>query len=449
MRVVAFTLDTSLAVALSMMDDWEVVAADSVDQAVSLAPLASIVLIGMGNTDDGLRTAHEIYSRGVTSIPYVVVGDVPPPPGALAPVICRPFSLDDIRTAVEAAMGGAARDASVESVEEELAALAYEGEDLAEVKIIDLDAERVIRMADPVEPETEDDVDDDAIDTSGVPPAPEPTEPPASSRRQKEQPQSPRVKPSARSTRSGAPSPESAAPAQQAPAKPDPAPAPKPARAAERAKVRPEPVRDPAQPAPQAPAPAQEDQARKRFMRRKPARQVAASDESPLVAKMRRVAAAGKDLEELLAELPMLADLASMSEALLGEVVERFVPQVACVYVRSPKGFRLVAGHGLSKVERGLVVSVDHPLFGEMLRTPEAVLISPVDLAQGLVAGIAGARTEALLAAPVQVAGHCVAIIVVGRHAFSEADLDVLDALAVEAAPGLAVAQMLDRLRDL
>jgi hypothetical protein len=52
------------------------------------------------------------------------------------------------------------------------------------------------------------------------------------------------------------------------------------------------------------------------------------------------------------------------------------------------------------------------------------------------------------MAAPLEVDGRCIAIIIVGRRAFAPDDLESLDELAHEAAPGLAVAQLLDRLRN-
>ena len=73
MRVVALTVEASLGVALSMMDDWEVVAAKSIEDAIRLAPTAAVILVGMGGTDEGLAVAQEIYGRGAT-IPAVVVG---------------------------------------------------------------------------------------------------------------------------------------------------------------------------------------------------------------------------------------------------------------------------------------------------------------------------------------------------------------------------------------
>jgi hypothetical protein len=191
----------------------------------------------------------------------------------------------------------------------------------------------------------------------------------------------------------------------------------------------------------------------RRFLRRKDepsARQQESAPEDPMLARLRHAISSARELEALVHELPVLAQPRAMAHAFLGEVVEMFSPQVAAVFAPSFDGsFGVIAGHGLSAVEAGMKVPPEQPLFLEITQTLEAVLVAPVDLAQGLVAGIGGARTEALIAAPLAVGGVCHAIVVVGRQDFSEFELELLAEQAEEAAPGLAVAQMIDRLRGL
>src|SRR5437660_2131178 len=105
MRVVAITLDASLGAALNMIDEWEIVSARSVDDAVRSSAGASVVLIGVGATDAGIQVAQEIFARGVT-LPSIVVGDALAPAGSRVPVLIRPFTLDDLRNAVGAAERG-------------------------------------------------------------------------------------------------------------------------------------------------------------------------------------------------------------------------------------------------------------------------------------------------------------------------------------------------------
>jgi GAF domain-containing protein len=222
----------------------------------------------------------------------------------------------------------------------------------------------------------------------------------------------------------------------------------------------PEPAREAQSPRPQtqtvaasaatAPAEFEAEPARRRLRRRGSRPQDASPEEleSPLVRRLKQAAMYTVDLEALIEELPFLADLSSMADGLVSEVESQFSAQVASVFVRRTDGYHVVAHRGLSRVEAGMVVPETQPLISDVLQTGEGILIQPVDLAQGLVAGIGGARTEALMAVPAVVHGACVAIVVVGHDRFTELDLDRLSDLAGEAAPGLAVALALARLRE-
>lgn len=167
-----------------------------------------------------------------------------------------------------------------------------------------------------------------------------------------------------------------------------------------------------------------------------------------MVARLKAAIVAGNELEALLDEMSALAQPRAMAHAFLGGVIDLFTPQVAAVYAPATDGtYSVIASHGLSTVEAGMKVMPGQPLFLEVVTGLQAILIAPVDLAQGFVAGIGGARTEALLAAPLEVDGICYGIVIVGRKEFSEFDLELLAELADEAAPGLAVAELVDRIR--
>ncbi len=173
------------------------------------------------------------------------------------------------------------------------------------------------------------------------------------------------------------------------------------------------------------------------------------AEESPLQRKIRAATSAVGAIQDVLEELPILGDVQAMSVAILGEVVEMFRPEAASIYVLSGDRFHIVASHGLSKVEQKMTLQSDHGLLAELSRKGDAMLIAPVDLAQGLVAGVAGTHTEALLAAPMMVDRSCVACVVVGRKDFADSDLEALDALAREAGAGLGIARLLSELRRL
>ena len=95
-----------------------------------------------------------------------------------------------------------------------------------------------------------------------------------------------------------------------------------------------------------------------------------------------------------------------------------------------------------------MVVPFTQPMFSDVITTRDGILIQPVDLAQGLVAGIGGARTESMMASPAVLDDEVVAVVVVGSEHFEESDLDRLSEIASEAAPGLAVAIRIEDLRS-
>lgn len=75
-----------------------------------------------------------------------------------------------------------------------------------------------------------------------------------------------------------------------------------------------------------------------------------------------------------------------------------------------------------------------------------ALLLTPLDLAGGIVAGIAGARGEALLAAPLYVEDGDASVVTVAGDGLGEEHLHRLVGLAGEAAPALTLAMALRRL---
>lgn len=457
MRVLAVTRNTSLVVVLgSMMREWEVVTAEDAEAGSELAHGAAVTLVDAGTTEQGLKVAQRLYELGVT-IPCLLIGDVPAGPDARASVLLRPFSLENLQAAV--------REASERTSEPRVSAPEPGGP--GEGATRGSAADRVRPDLEEARPERKPRLEEVRATPPNETPH-RPSLPGATRARARAAPPTsgpaaaaPTAKPVAPAPPAPKESPLAAAPAPaDAPAPPAPppaAPAPPPAAAPPPAPPLPAPppaaeqAQLPSPPArPEAPPQPQDAGGRRRLLRRRTPRRLetATAAEPPLVRRLKAMTVQARDLEALLDELPMLARPESMTEALLGEVMERFSPEIACIYVRGPEGFRAAAAHGLSRVERGMVVPETNPLFSDILGTLEAILIQPVDLAQGLVAGIGGARTEALIAAPVTVDGSCLAIIVVGRDRFSELDLDVLAGIATEAAPGLGVALLLQRLRD-
>ena len=61
MKIVALAAEPSVAAALNMMEDWEVLYSSDPDEAVAEIQGASVVLIG-GGTDEGLELAEYVRS---------------------------------------------------------------------------------------------------------------------------------------------------------------------------------------------------------------------------------------------------------------------------------------------------------------------------------------------------------------------------------------------------
>ncbi|MGH9195383.1 MAG: hypothetical protein ACRD1T_06555 [Acidimicrobiia bacterium] len=144
-------------------------------------------------------------------------------------------------------------------------------------------------------------------------------------------------------------------------------------------------------------------------------------------------------LESLLKQMPGLEDPAVIGNAIVAEVVETLSPEIVALYAASANStYVLLASYGLTKTEERMIVPADHPFFREIASLRQAVMVSPVDLVQGLVAGIAGARTEAFMAAPFIDGGKCIAILVVGGD-FETKHLDRLVPITRDGTEGLAL----------
>lgn len=165
----------------------------------------------------------------------------------------------------------------------------------------------------------------------------------------------------------------------------------------------------------------------------------------------RRVQAAlsaGGDLESVVEMLPGLSDLRATADALLAEIVETIRPETASIYRRSGDEFTIIAGHGLTAAEARSVVPAGQSLFREVT-TGNGVLIDPVDLARGLVAGIAGTGPRVLMAAPLATEGWgCHGVVLAGGPSFEDEMLRRMCTLAERAAPSFALAQLLERIRQ-
>ena len=410
------------------MREWEVVTVRDVERATTEAPGSSAVLIDLGDTDAGVQVADQLYHNGIT-IPCVVIGDKPVDDPRTR-VLVRPFTLEDLGAAVReaaATRSGTTAAPSPPAVTEPVPArpphrVEHEGNGSASALQEERGQDRLEREPAPepepvVAPRTPLKVVDGSAEpeptSTPMVDRPDPLPAPAFAERESEPAWE---EPTTAGTWEETPNEAESAPWD------DPAPA-----VAARA---PEPARG-------------------WKLRRRPTRTAApeTSSEAPLVVRLKRAAASARELDHLIEQMPFLADIGAMAEGLIGEIDRQFVCAIASVSVRREAGYEVVGSRGLSRVEAGMIIPDTQSLFSDVLKTREGVLIQPVDLAQGLVAGIGGARTEAMMVAPALVNGEVAAMVVVGGERFAEADLDRLTDLAAEAAPGLAVAELLDHLR--
>ena len=170
--------------------------------------------------------------------------------------------------------------------------------------------------------------------------------------------------------------------------------------------------------------------------------------ERQLRERLARVLTATSELEQLVEDVPLLAELPALAAAIVREVQVQLEADTVALWRPAEDGWRLTAHHGLTPNEARWVVSFDQPLFCEVHATGGALLLDPVDAVQAAVAGIGGAHTESFMAAAVAAGPGRYGILAVGRdRQLVEEDLDTLGDLALEMAPGLAVAEQLARLR--
>ena len=479
MRVFVVARDASLLVALSLMSDrWEVVTAPEAPTERWLEPGFAVGVVDLKSTAKGLEVVHGLREAAGRTLPCLVVGDEAVPLADAVEVICRPFSVASLTAAIERVVDSVATPvvATGSGHGHDDSGL---GSDLAEWLFLGAPGKRGHRpnpLPDPLRAEV-------AREKSGLvsrepPPGPPPPSSPPLFRREgrpdwKEDAEALDAGSLQRKARkgwragkesgtgrhaAGAPAPEHEQSVPSATAAPLAIAAPGPAIAT---------------PAPEAPPPAEpnDEEAKLETIHRG---EVPTDESAPMAAKpagqrkgffrraastvvadgrgqqRRRVEAAvagAANLASLLGDV-RATDTAAVAHAFLEEVVDRFSPQAAALYVsEDATGFRVAASYGLSATESHLVVPADHRLFAEITATLSGILISPVAMAQGLVAGIGGAWTESLIVVPVAANGLCHGISTVGSNDYSDTDLENLIALARESAPLLALGAALGRLR--
>lgn len=399
MKILAITSDASLEVALSSLPgEWELIPARDPNVALQAACHAEVALVALGTTERGLQAVDALHRLGV-GLPVLVVGDVQTPDDTQVHVLTRPFSMGDLVDAIRRTT-----------------------------------TEQVAVAAPPPAPAEPDPIPEPMV----YEPEPEP-EPPA------EDPDSWALT-LLQELGQAADAVESGRPIPQFPARTLPA-AFAPEHEATAARL----VRHAAAgPSGDAWGSSEPRAGRGLHRLRKRKRNVAlpAGSRASTIRRVRSALDGARDLVALLGEMPALGDPRSIATAMVREAVELLGAQTCLVYAPGGAGpYEILASHGLSPAEQATRVPKDQPLLADVAARLEAVLVAPVDLVRGLVSGIAGTATEALMLAPLDVDNVCHGLLVAGRGSFDEQDLERFWLLAEEAAPGFAASLLLQRLR--
>ena len=158
---------------------------------------------------------------------------------------------------------------------------------------------------------------------------------------------------------------------------------------------------------------------------------------------------AARGLRVLLEELPALGSRLVLAQLVVDDVAARFDADTVGLWALDIGGWTLLAQVGFTNSQKQQVLANDQPLFRTLRDTAGGILIDPVDQVQATVAGVGGAHTTSFMAAALATKGRVGGILAVGRAtSLRQDDLDVLLGLADELAPGLALAEELERLWD-
>jgi hypothetical protein len=181
-------------------------------------------------------------------------------------------------------------------------------------------------------------------------------------------------------------------------------------------------------------------------------RRMDASD--PAQAEMQRRLAAvfssSSQIEQLAKELPLVRSMSALLVAITDVVAEVLDADTAALWRRTDEGWVAAHHHGFTAAEATWMVPLDQPLLREIDITGGSILMDPVESMQAAVVGIGGAHTRSIMAACIAAGEGRYGIITVGRDRPLEPhDLDHLTDLALEASLAVAVAEHIERVRDL
>ena len=163
-----------------------------------------------------------------------------------------------------------------------------------------------------------------------------------------------------------------------------------------------------------------------------------------------KVFAAAAQVESVAAELPIVTDRLALSRAVVMAVGDEFTADTVVLWRRAHNGWVAVAHQGLTGREASLPVGFEQPVLRDVEAHSGAILLDPTVSFQNVITGIGGAHTESFMAAAIALGSRSLGILAVGRdEPLTEADLERLVEMAVEAAVGIGIAEHIERMADL
>jgi hypothetical protein len=141
------------------------------------------------------------------------------------------------------------------------------------------------------------------------------------------------------------------------------------------------------------------------------------SPEPPFEGRIRDGLSAALGLEQLIADLDFLTDVAACSEALLDEIHGSIAVNSSAVALRSrDDDLQVVSTAGGHAGIAGGRIDLDHPLITLIAERGGTVLIAPTDQARGFLAGVPMSNWPALLAVGIPGEAAADGLVLVGRQ---------------------------------
>jgi hypothetical protein len=162
--------------------------------------------------------------------------------------------------------------------------------------------------------------------------------------------------------------------------------------------------------------------------------------------RVERALLAVDEVHSLLAEVPTLADIEAIGAAIVQEIKAEVLATTVAVFARSNDAFSVIDGGGLDAAEQQAVVPSDHAFLRALADRQHAAHFERRGDGAAIVAGVPGATTPFVAVAPMRRGGALIGLLLVGAETIDGSVTKVLDRVAHEAEPALALALAIQRL---